>query len=232
MQKRAIISSIILGAATMLAVPSYAQTPDGETPAEEGVCDVLQEPGTTKGLYGLCVAFCEAHDAASIDGPMTLDDLAVLEESAPSGKILTNYNKRKTDSDPAMPCVKVEEPCPCWTAEELDAIDGRRNDTGAQSRFFTCFVNYTDFVFDDASSISENDPIAGYNASNWAGAYDYSENIFNGDSQCIFSNTTPNSNTEFRRFSVSAGSLSETQFNACQAQIIEHIESTTCDRQN
>ena len=29
---------------------SFAQTPDGETPANEGVCDVLQ--GGTPGLYG------------------------------------------------------------------------------------------------------------------------------------------------------------------------------------
>ena len=34
-----------------------AQTPDGETPANEGACDVLL--GATPGLYGLCVAFCE-----------------------------------------------------------------------------------------------------------------------------------------------------------------------------
>jgi len=26
-----------------------------------GQCDFLKEPGVTKGLYGLCMAFCEAH---------------------------------------------------------------------------------------------------------------------------------------------------------------------------
>lgn len=40
--------------------PAFAQTPDGETPANEGVCDELI--GLTPGLYGLCVAFCEAQD--------------------------------------------------------------------------------------------------------------------------------------------------------------------------
>ena len=37
-----------------------ALTPDGETLANEGVCDVLQ--GGSPGLYGLCVAYCEAQD--------------------------------------------------------------------------------------------------------------------------------------------------------------------------
>ena len=47
----------------------YAQTPDGETPANEGVCDELMF--YTPGLYGLCVAFCEAQDCVPDDG---LDD--------------------------------------------------------------------------------------------------------------------------------------------------------------
>jgi hypothetical protein len=46
----------------MLAVLSFtpmslAQTADGETPAEEPVCDDLNGA-----LYGLCVAYCEAMD--------------------------------------------------------------------------------------------------------------------------------------------------------------------------
>ena len=44
-----------------VAPPVLAQTPDGETPAEESVCDALQ--GGTPGLYGLCTAYCEAQDA-------------------------------------------------------------------------------------------------------------------------------------------------------------------------
>ena len=40
--------------------PSHG-TPDGLTPAQEDVCDDLK--GGTAGLYGLCVAFCEAHDS-------------------------------------------------------------------------------------------------------------------------------------------------------------------------
>ena len=36
---------------------SFAQTADGETPAEETVCDHLDGA-----MYGLCVAYCEAMD--------------------------------------------------------------------------------------------------------------------------------------------------------------------------
>ncbi len=74
---------------------TLAQTPDGETPANEGVCDVLQADGTTKGLYGLCVAFCEAQDHASLDYPITGDDLDALMNMKPGGKILANYNKKR-----------------------------------------------------------------------------------------------------------------------------------------
>ncbi len=104
--------SVITG---LLAIPqpSVAKTPDGKTPAEETVCDVLRD--ATPGLYGLCVAYCEAHDAELLapDGdPEKLD--------TPNRRILENYNKKKKKSDPPMPCV-LQEPggCPCWTAEQL-----------------------------------------------------------------------------------------------------------------
>ena len=84
-----------------------AMTPDGETPANEGVCDTLQ--GGTPGLYGLCVAYCEAQD---------LD--IVGDKETPNNKILANYNKKKLATDPDMPCIQV--PCPCWTQDELDAV--------------------------------------------------------------------------------------------------------------
>ena len=88
-------------------VSATAQTPDGENPANEDVCDSLI--GLTPGLYGLCVAYCEAHDAHILSpggDPAELD--------VPNRKILENYNKKKTESDPAMPCVQPG-PCPCWT---------------------------------------------------------------------------------------------------------------------
>lgn len=82
----------------------------GETPANEGVCNVLQGSDVTPGLYGLCVAYCEAQDLDS------------FEKEPANSKILDNYNRRKQAGDPAMPCVKV--PCPCWSAEDMASISG------------------------------------------------------------------------------------------------------------
>lgn len=105
----ALASLALLGG---LASTSIASTADGETPANEGVCNVLQ--GMTPGLYGLCVAYCEAQD---------LD--MVGDKPVPNSRILANYRKKMQAGDPDMPCLQV--PCPCWDAEELAAITASGN---------------------------------------------------------------------------------------------------------
>lgn len=98
-----------LGLVLMIGFAGHtiASTPDGETPANEGVCDVLQ--GGTPGLYGLCVAYCEAQDLDMME-----------EKGPPNTKILANYRKKMRAGDPDMPCLQT--PCPCWTADELAGI--------------------------------------------------------------------------------------------------------------
>ena len=117
-RKRLCATPVLVLAA--LATPiAYAQrTPDGLPPANEGVCDGLQS--ATPGLYGLCVAFCEAQDHSDSSTPISSEELDTLKDRAPSGRILKNYNKKKQDWDPDMPCIKVEEPCPCWDRTEFD----------------------------------------------------------------------------------------------------------------
>ncbi len=85
---------------------AVAQTPDGETPANEGVCDGLQ--GATPGLFGLCNAYCEAQD---------LDD---FEKEPPRTKILANYRKKMKAGDPDMPCIQA--PCACVSQDELNEM--------------------------------------------------------------------------------------------------------------
>lgn len=92
----------------MLSKTAIANTPDGVVPANEGVCDTLQ--GGTPGLYGLCVAYCEAQDLDSVD------------KEPPNTRILDNYRKKMQDGDPDMPCIQA--PCPCWSSEELASITG------------------------------------------------------------------------------------------------------------
>jgi hypothetical protein len=101
------LASLFLVVGLVAAVPVVAETPDGTTPANEGACDVLKT-NATPGLYGLCVAYCEAQD------------LDTFEKEPANSKILANYNKKKQAGDPDMPCVKV--PCPCWTDDELASI--------------------------------------------------------------------------------------------------------------
>lgn len=112
---------VLLGSVFMVGFPAFAQTPDGETPANEGVCDGLV--GSTPGLYGLCVAFCEAQDAeATFD--VATGEVTFSPDSKPSNpKLLEIYNKKMALGDPPMPCVNVvDAACPCWSDSELDGI--------------------------------------------------------------------------------------------------------------
>ena len=118
------ILGLLFVSLSMVGLTATASTPDGKTPAVETVCDPLMADGVTHGLYGLCLAFCEAQDIASEDYPITDEELAILQGTPPSGSILNAYNTLKIASDPDMPCIVVDSICPCWTEEELAAIDG------------------------------------------------------------------------------------------------------------
>lgn len=70
-----------------LGSPAMAQTPDGETPAVETVCDILTGPE-----WGLCNAYCEAMDC---------DGIPVASQNA-CDKVRANF-ERKTGGD-TIPC--------------------------------------------------------------------------------------------------------------------------------
>ncbi|MEJ8568969.1 hypothetical protein [Elongatibacter sediminis] len=75
----------------------------GAAHAGEEVCDVLRDGDYTKGLYGLCVAYCQAE--------------------ARSDKVLANYERKRNEDDPDMPCLVEPDPvCPCWSAEMVGAV--------------------------------------------------------------------------------------------------------------
>jgi hypothetical protein len=112
------IASIALAA---LAAPAvFAQTPDGETPSVETVCDPLRvSNGGTPGLYGLCVAYCEAQDCH--DNPQCKAENpgdAWGAHSCSCEDVLANYNKKRQATDPEMPCILPAE-CPCFDADFL-----------------------------------------------------------------------------------------------------------------
>jgi hypothetical protein len=132
------ILGFLLVSLSMFGLPAFAKTPDRQTPAKESVCDPLKDDGVTKGLYGLCVAFCEAQDHADELVPISREKLARLKSSSPSGRLLANYDKKRQAGDPEMPCIVVAQPivpepivaqpCPCWSTEEASAIDGVLSD--------------------------------------------------------------------------------------------------------
>ena len=209
---KTLISSFLATLAVgLLAVapPVLAETPDGGTPAEETVCDRLRADDITKGLYGLCVAFCEAQDIASEDVPISDATLSALQEAAPSGRILANYNKRKQATDPDMPCILVEEPCPCWTAEELASIDGY-SPMGV-SIPLSCGTN-TDTATQtiDGRQVVENDP------TQVATATDRHRTGYPTIELCEYRNEV----TNIRRvLSVDAGTLTHEEAAACLEQV-------------
>ncbi len=107
------------------------------------VCKDLK--GGTRGLYGLCVVYCEAQSCDA--------------ESAAAGRctrqsfnerVVENYNRIKAEHDPKMPCLEEPgtdtaspsspSPCPCLTEQEAtdtqwsscDIDDGVTRVTGIQ----------------------------------------------------------------------------------------------------
>jgi hypothetical protein len=116
---------LVLG--LLASISAWSGTPDGETPANEGICDLLVDH--TPGLYGLCVAYCEAHDAHIISPGGDLSEL-----NAPNRKLLENYRKKMQAGDPDMPCVQSTA-CPCWTLEQLAALPPPTTAEGADANF-------------------------------------------------------------------------------------------------
>ena len=108
---RLFLLSILLG---LFSITAQA---DGIPPSGETVCDVLNAPGVTNGLFGLCNAYCEAKDC---------DEYAPGDEPRSCQRLLANYDRKASGSDPAMPCLAQEpEPvvCPCWTPESQRLVD-------------------------------------------------------------------------------------------------------------
>ena len=211
--------SAALSFSIILASPTIAQTPDGITPAQENVCGALQEDGVTKGLYGLCVAFCEAQDITSLTDPLTEAEFEELMSSAPSGKILEKYNARKSDADPAMPCVQIEDPCPCFSDEELSSINGF--DTGlAQTDMFTCnldrfapsIVTYSSILeANTRSDFYQNSAIIGTNTRD--------------EHSCVRVDTEQGI---VRILDKNSGTLSDEDYQICRDKINAYIPTTSC----
>jgi hypothetical protein len=78
-----------LGLVALFGLAAIAKTPDGQTPAEEEVCDEV-----SNSLFGLCNAYCEAMDC---------DDSDTHASDAACESVLANYHKKSDGEDP--PCL-------------------------------------------------------------------------------------------------------------------------------
>lgn len=105
----------------------------------DGVCDVLDAPGVTRALGGLCNSWCNAREVTTLSTPVTTAQLENLMQTMPNKRILEIYNrKRNPATDPPMPCLIVDDGpvCPCFTAEETALIS-----TGAFQQPASCVPN-------------------------------------------------------------------------------------------
>src|SRR5690349_13397535 len=91
---------------------ALASTPDGQTPAEETVCD-----NETGAAFGLCNAYCEAMDCDS-DDPQASDNAC--------SKVQSKF-QQITGRD--LPCEVPQVTCPCndpaFSQDFVDLLAGR-----------------------------------------------------------------------------------------------------------
>lgn len=96
---RRIFLFLALGLLTVVSDTAWASTPDGQTPAQETVCD-----GETGAAYGLCNAYCEAMDCDSEDP-----------HASPTACDAVRRNFERKTGRP-LPC---DVTCPCLEALPL-----------------------------------------------------------------------------------------------------------------
>ena len=108
------ILTTLLVAFALLCSPGAALggSYDSGPKLNKGVCDEVK--GATPGLYGLCIAFCEAQDCRPEWG--AANPFADCRPSSP--RLLELYERRMRPGDPAMPCVQQVE-CPCFSREDI-----------------------------------------------------------------------------------------------------------------
>jgi hypothetical protein len=192
--------AVLTLALSVFAVNAVAQTPDGMTPAEETICDSLKADNVSKGLYGLCVAYCEAHDGPA-DVITTEEEMEKMGDP-PSSILLALYQNKMREGDPNMPCVNHENTCPVWSQEELDRIGTLGGSILRDYEYSGYWENYYDYElgngihhYAQAYSYFHSDKLVGRYYSNSTG-FDYAYRFME---------------------------LTEAQYNACKQQLINHV---------
>lgn len=96
-------------------------------------CEILKDPGYTKGLYGLCNAYWNASEKGK-------------------EKVLENYQENMNEGDPGMPGLEPEElTCPC-----LDALAALNDYDWGMSLGCSSFEGIDTGIFFNAAGIPTN----------------------------------------------------------------------------
>ena len=198
--RKLIIEAVLILVLAVFSMNLWAQTPDGLTPAEEGICNFLKTDRVTKRLYGLCVAFCEAHDAPADVTTMTEED---LKKSDPASLTLFDlYERKRGEYGPELPCVNYDGTCPVWTQAELDRIG-----TLGGAPLYDYKYEYS-----DGSEIY-------YDAEFGSGFIHFAQIIKSGtDLSGKYFSSAPDFPNPIRYME-----LTEDEYNACKQQLIDHV---------
>ncbi|HEX6901375.1 MAG TPA: hypothetical protein VF789_16740 [Thermoanaerobaculia bacterium] len=124
------MKSLLILALPLLLVctgAALAQTPDGETPAQEAVCD-----DETGAAYGLCNAYCEAMDCES-------DDPQASETACTRVK-----DKFTQITGRDLPCEKPA--CPCAAHPAWDSVISGQNHSCSVSGTSIAFASLSGFI--------------------------------------------------------------------------------------
>ena len=217
----------------LYALPASARSPHGALHAKERICDALKARGVTRGLHGLCVSYCEAHDSdsAGTSGQAHSHGKHFSRGwSRRSNHILAHYNRLKKRGDPEMPCnsepaadpdpapAPVVQVCPCWTPAQADSIDGALSDGSAalawsaQSGTDVCGAT-PEFPY-----INEKGLVGGVTEQTFIRA----ASLVSGDtdfSECQYYSLV-GGGTVNMTLSIRNGNLTAEQLNACLADVI------------
>lgn len=210
---RSIYASILTVTLFTMSTPTMAGTPDGLTPNNEVICDGLKD--ATKGLYGLCIAYCEATD--SPEDLSSEAEIAALHKH--SAKILENYYKKRQVGDPQMPCATHydETACPAWTRDQINSVGTHITSAseGIQYRHDDYDYNSTNqkYLIDHETVYSTRIVnnyvlVQSYNGNNYGSFYDYEYDY--------------STNTQVR-YDYNRVALTDDQYVACEAEIRAHV---------
>ena len=213
---RSTCASILAITLFILSSPTMAGTPDGLTPNNEVVCDGLK--GSTSGLYGLCLAYCEATD--SLEDLSTETKIAALDEY--SSRLLANYNKKRQIGDPQMPCATYydETACPAWTRDQINSVgthvtsasEGTNQTREDDSEYNSGTVKYLydqEFVYSSSNRLVQNYVLVqSYNGNKYGQFFDYEYDYTTGTQV---------------RYDNNFVTLTDDEYAACDAEIRAHI---------